>query len=402
MDKKKITSIEETLNTSNKGKAYLKRLTIGAVAALVITNSTNLGTDVVKADQVYETWEDGGVFVPFNQETEVVEENTGEIIEDIEETDVVETMDIEQEEVITSKKIQSASEVAAKYDIKNFGDPADDSQVAEKAQLVINYFEQTGVINSYTYEPYTVKEVSDIIKYMNGTYVPESQEDAFYIVDRFLEFTCGPLSSVPTVDMINYMADSEVITKEIIESEFEQYEQIDWTNALLMGDSYCYPYLEWFSSKFNEMMRTTDKDLFKSIYNELTQSLADICYGKGYEINGAIYNVDDFHGLNRINDGSLLHFFGLLYQIGYVNGVQTEYTIDTVASGKALVHIDDILRLLNVECAEDLAAHAEYNTDGYVIYPVNDNLDNPFMRWETDTINKSLENARDKQLSLSK
>lgn len=407
MDKKKIVTSEENLNTSNKAKTILKRLSLTALAALIITTNSYSDKNIVKAEEGFELWEDGGVFVPTEQEVSetenVVDMETENLIEEIAESEVQsEIQETEKQQETEVQIIKTASEIAASYEVKNYGDPTDDNQVAEKAQKVVDYFEETGVINSYTYQPYTVEEVSDIIKYMNGAYVPENEEDAFYMVDKFLEFTCGPLSSIPTIDIVNYMANTGAVTKEMVEQDFECYTQIDWTDALLMGDSHCYPYLEWFSKKYNEMMTTTDRELFISIYNELTQSIADICYGDGFIIDGATYDIDELHGLNRLNDASVFHFFGLLYQVGYVEGVKTEYEVSSREAGEAIVYIDDILRLLNVECAEDLAEKAEYDTEGYVIYPADGNLDNPFMRWETDLINKARENSRDKQLSLSK
>lgn len=185
----------------------------------------------------------------------------------------------------------------------------------------------------------------------------------------------------------------------MVEEDLSTIPDIDWVDSLLMGDSYCYPYLQWFGDNYNKMMRTTDKEEFIKIYNSLTQSLADIMYGDGYTIDGVTYNIDNFSGLGDINDGSLLHMFGLMYQVGRVEGVQEDYTIQNRQAGEAVVNIEDILRLLNVECAEDIAQKAEYDTEGKLTFPTvngtdqySENLDNPFMRWETDAIAASLQN----------
>lgn len=319
--------------------------------------------------------------------------------EDTKQKDVIKATDATDETEKKAEKHETAEEKATKVTIKNFGDATDDAVVTEKAKKVVDYYNQVGILNLRTGNAYTVDEIKDIILFMNAAYLPEDEADAFTIVDRFLDFVCGPLSSTQTLDMINYMADSDVVTKEMVEEDLSTIPDIDWVDSLLMGDSYCYPYLQWFGDNYNKMMRTTDKEEFIKIYNSLTQSLADIMYGDGYTIDGVTYNIDNFSGLGDINDGSLLHMFGLMYQVGRVEGVQEDYTIQNRQAGEAVVNIEDILRLLNVECAEDIAQKAEYDTEGKLTFPTvngtdqySENLDNPFMRWETDAIAASLQN----------
>ena len=298
-----------------------------------------------------------------------------------------------------ASKHETADQKATKVEIKNFGDATDDAVVTEKATKVADYYNQVGILNLRTGNAYTVEEIKDIILFMNAAYMPEDEADAFTIVDRFLDFVCGPLSSTQTLDMINYMANSDVVTKEMVEEDLSTMPDFDWVDSLLMGDSYCYPYLQWFGDNYNKVMRTTDREEFIKIYNSLTQSLADIMYGDGYTIDEVTYNINNFSGLGDINDGSLLHMFGLMYQVGRVDGVQEDYTVQNRQAGEAIVNIEDILRLLNVECADEIAQKAEYDTEGKLTFPTingpeqySETLDNPFMRWETDAIAASLQN----------
>lgn len=112
-----------------------------------------------------------------------------------------------------ASKHETADQKATKVEIKNFGDATDDAVVTEKATKVADYYNQVGILNLRTGNAYTVEEIKDIILFMNAAYMPEDEADAFTIVDRFLDFVCGPLSSTQTLDMINYMANSDVCNK---------------------------------------------------------------------------------------------------------------------------------------------------------------------------------------------
>ena len=123
--------------------------------------------------------------------------------------------------------------------IKNFGDPRDEKQVAERVDAIQTQLTDLGVVNPQTGVPYTDEELTAIIQYVNGAYLPGKEADAYTMVDETLNFYAGIISAPKTLNMVQYQANSDVVTEDIVRKDIQECAPFDYS-LLLMGDSYCY------------------------------------------------------------------------------------------------------------------------------------------------------------------
>ena len=271
--------------------------------------------------------------------------------------------------------------------IVNFGDATDEKVVEEKAKEITNYLVKMDIRNGYTQQPYTVEEVKEIILYMNGAFIPENEAQAYSIVDKQLSLTAALLSTPVAIDMVNYMANSDVITEEMVKEDINNYPTTNLVDMFLLGDSYCYPYLNWLNSKYNKLITTTDREEFKKIHGEIAMSLAEVCYGDGYKIDNNCYKLNDFASLVDINDGNMLTMLVNMFAIFNVRDVQHTFTVNNRVAGESTVTLEQILSNFDSVC--DLEETAlEISDEGYIVGEVN----NYHQRLQINSINAALQN----------
>ena len=318
------------------------------------------------------------------------------------------------------------------------GDLTDEKAVEERAGEIVELFTQNGIVHTETNTPYTVEEIQTILQYMNGGILPkgmsvEAANTAYLdmIADMFntkiVLYNAAYMVGSQIIDFdgngnildfegnivdINHIGFDEKTGLTIINPQYahlysehglgtsEQhynravanYVPIDVTD-FQFGDSTIYPYLEWFSAQYNKLMTTTDKNEKVAIFNQLTQSLADITYGNGFQMKTAdgetvLIQYTDLSDYDDVNDYNALRIVVSLYQgarcvvdqedyeLGYNQGelVQTQDMYRIVNNGGiSEVYIEDVLDLFNAACVgedEDMKIYDEANkiVDG-------DNLD---------------------------
>ena len=185
--------------------------------------------------------------------------------------------------------------------IKNFGDPRDEQQVAERVEAIQAQLQDLGVVNPQTGVAYTDEELKAIIQFVNGAYLPEKEADAYTMVDETLNFYTGIISAPKTLNMVQYQANSDVVTEDIVRKDIQECAPFDYS-LLLMGDSYCYEVIEYFNGMYAKLLSTTDRAEFQNIHNALYKSLADFMYGDGLVLGDRTYRLKDLEGLQNQND----------------------------------------------------------------------------------------------------
>ncbi len=297
------------------------------------------------------------------------------------------------------------------------GDLTDEKAVEERAEEILDHFTQNGIVHSDTNTPYTVEEIKVILQYMNGGLLPEGvtpeaantaylnmiadmfntkivlYNSAYMIGAQIIDFDGNGniLDFEGNIVDINHIGFDESTGLTIIAPQYahlysehglgtsEQhfnravanYEELDVTD-FQFGDSTACPYLEWFCAKYNRLMTTTDKVEKVAIFNELTQSLADITYGNGFQMvteNGEtiLIQYTDFADYDDVNDYNALRIVVSLYQsarsivdledyeLGRIDELhQTQDMYRIVNSGGiSQVYIDDVLGQFNAPCYEE-------------------------------------------------
>ena len=317
------------------------------------------------------------------------------------------------------------------------GDLTDEKAVETRAEEILESFTQNGIVHTETNTPYTVDEIITILHYMNGGILPEgvsveAANTAYLnmIADMFntkiVLYNAAYMVGAQIIDFdgngnildfegnivdINHIGFDEKTGLTIIDPQYahlysehglgtseqhyqravDNYEPIDVTD-FQFGDSTAYPYLEWFSARYNELMTTTDKNVKVAIFNELTQSLADIVYGNGYQMKTAdgeviLIQYTDLSDYDDVNDYNALRIVVSLYQgarsvvdledyeLGYNQElVQTQDMYRIVNNGGiSEVYIEDVLDVFNAACiGEDEEMHI-YDENGNIVD--GDNLD---------------------------
>lgn len=272
--------------------------------------------------------------------------------------------------------------------IKSYGDATDEKVVNERVKSIYDYLLKLQIKNTYTNNYYTEEEIKNILLYMNGAFIPSDEAEAYSLVDKQISLTCGLLSTPLAINMVNYMANSDVITEDMVKQDIENYPTTNIVKLFLLGDSYCYPYLEWFNEKYNAMITTTDKEEFKSIHREIAASLADICYGDGYTIDGNCYKLNDFASLGDVNDGNVLTMLVNMFSIFNVNDVQHTFKVKNKVAGESTVALEEILSNFDSVCDIENLAKLQISDEGLLVGEVN----NYHQRLQINTINAALRN----------
>ncbi len=338
------------------------------------------------------------------------------------------------------------------------GDLTDEKAVEERSGEILELFNQNGIVHTETNTPYTVEEIQTILHYMNGGILPEGvsveaantaylnmiadmfntkivlYNSAYMVGAQIIDFDGNGniLDFEGNIVDINHIGFDEKTGLTIIDPQYahlysehglgtsEQhynravanYIPIDVTD-FQFGDSTAYPYLEWFSAQYNKLMTTTDKNEKVAIFNQLTQSLADITYGNGFQMKNEkgetiLIQYTDFSDYDDVNDYNALRIVVSLYQgarsivdledyeLGYNQElVQTQDMYRIINNGGiSEVYIEDVLDLFNAACVgEDEEMHI-YDENGVIVD--GDNLD---QRAYSNTRHLLEQNAKNGNLS---
>ena len=176
--------------------------------------------------------------------------------------------------------------------------------VTEKAEQLQTSLNNAGLVNIKTGLPYEKEELKNIIQYMNGLYIPKSEQDIYDMYTAYIDFVCTLACSEDLCYQINY-AGGEKSFKEHIEERAKNPMFIDFVEAANLNDSYGIEYAKWLQDKFYTMLYTTDPKTYNALYNEVWQSFADIIVGNGatFTLDGETYKVTEDALLTKGNTG---------------------------------------------------------------------------------------------------
>ena len=269
--------------------------------------------------------------------------------------------------------------------IVNFGDATDPKVVSEKVDALSELVNSLDIINPQTREAYDKEDLKDIVLFMNAALIPDDEEHAYSMVDRQLDLTAELLSTPRVINFVNHMAGNEMFTDEMIEEDIKNGKDLCLVDSILLGDSYCYPYLQYLEDSYNELLRTKDKEKFIQKYNNVIHSLAEIVYGKGYSIDNKNFIIADFSSLGDINDGNLLVTYANLLSVLNVDGVQQFVTVTGRDGKDVTVSVEELFSNFDLVCVTD---ELDIDDEGKII----GNVENFHQRVQVNTINAAVEN----------
>lgn len=269
--------------------------------------------------------------------------------------------------------------------VKNFGDPTKEADINAVVDSVDAQLKDLGIVNLQTGNPYSKEEIKAIVQFVNGAYKPSKEADAYTIVDEYLNFMANIISSPKTLNMIQYQANSDVVTEDIVKADIRECKPFDFT-TLLMGDSGCHEVISYFNGLYGQMLSTTNRTEYKAIHNELYQSLAQLMYGDGLVVNGKTYTMRELEGLGNLNDG--LVFNSLMYNIMpfHVEGIDEEFTVHSSQAGDVVVPIGAMDEQFNALCDVN---ELRIDDNGLVVYKGASNF---ATITQINAINAALEN----------
>lgn len=292
----------------------------------------------------------------------------------------------------TSKPIESTttsssttSEPEIVDPIVNFGDAKDPIVVNAKVDEISELINKLGIIDPQTMKEYNKEDLKNIILFINGALIPETDEQAYALVNQQLDLTCQLLSTPRVVNFINHMAGNTAITDEMIQEDIDNGTDLSLVKSMLLGDSYGYEYLEYLESAYNELLNTNDKDLFVKKYTAVVNTLANLVYGKSIIVNNKEYTIRDFCGLDNLNDGNILNMYANMLSVLNVDGVEQFITVKGRDGENVTVSLEELFSNFDLICVTD---NLDIDDDGKIV----GNVDNFQQRLQVDTINTAIEN----------
>lgn len=267
------------------------------------------------------------------------------------------------------------------YDL---GNASDMKQVAERAEEIQSQLGTLNVINQNTGVPYTDAEITAIIQFINGAYLPKTDAEAFVMVDNTLNFVTSIINTPKTLNMVQYQGNSDVITRDMVEADAKTAPFK--FSSLVMGQSNGYDVILLLDDAYEALATTTDKDQFKKVHNKTYQALANLMYGDGLVINGKTYTIKDFEGLGNQGEGNVLNMLMYIIPVYHVEGIQKSFNVHYSQAGDVVVSIDKIDEQFNALCG---AKDYKYDDNGLVYY---DGVSNFSTVNQTNTINAALQN----------
>ena len=97
------------------------------------------------------------------------------------------------------------------HEVKNYGDASNDEEVKERAVYIYNAFhkanEETGglrLFNPATNKEYTLSELEDIIRWINGSYIAKDGADAKRMNNAWIDFIVVLASDGYVIEDVNY------------------------------------------------------------------------------------------------------------------------------------------------------------------------------------------------------
>jgi len=254
-------------------------------------------------------------------------------------------------------------------ELVNYGDINDSALLEERATKMVNQLNAAGLYNIGTYAPYTVDEMKEIIRYVNGVYVPEDEVDALSKVDDFLNLLLSPLNNETFINIVNYQGGEDSFKKDV-EAKAKNPNKVEFVKNMLFGNSNVGPYLQWLENQYYKMQMTTDRERSNKIYNNVMKSLAEFSFGDGFELNGKVYKEGMALGLDKVNSGNVLQALVSMIQPLRTANAKNYYTItDSHISAnpdKNKVHIPylQITEWYTPLCDEK---YYEFDENGYLL-----------------------------------
>lgn len=352
-----VDDSDKAKKTAGKGKKVLKGVAIGVIIAAIIAGAVGVGYLLgAKKDKKDDKDEDIHVITP---------------------TSVSET--------ITTAETTQVAEPEVASPIVNFGDATDPEVVNKKVDELSDLLNQVGIVDPQTRVPYDKEDLKNIILFMNAAFIPETDEQAYAMVNQQLDLTCQVLSTPRVINFINHTAGISTFTEEMVKDDIKNGTDLCLVDSMLLGDSYGYEYLQYLEDSYNELLKTTNKDEFVRKYTKVVNSLAQVVYGEPFVLNDREYTINDFCGLNNINDGNLLTMYANMLSVLNVDGVNQFVTVKDVDGSDITVSLEELFSNFDLICVSD---KLDIDDNGKIV----GNVDNFHQRVQVDTINAAIEN----------
>jgi len=182
-----------------------------------------------------------------------------------------------------SKETETQEDYSDKEYIVDLGSVQDETLVRARATELVDQLNAAGIVCPRTTLPYDVDQVVQLIQFINGVYIPDTQEEIDILYFDALDLSTAQMNTQYYMDHINYaMGMDDVLGRINAETNVTH---VTFGEAFVGYNSNgTYPLVQWMEQKRIQAYSTTDREEKNRIMYEVFQVLADLMKGNGCTI----------------------------------------------------------------------------------------------------------------------
>ena len=182
-----------------------------------------------------------------------------------------------------TQETQTPEDYSNREYVVDLGSVQDETLVRARAQELADQLNAAGIVCPRTGLPYEVDQLVQLIQFVNGVYIPDTQEEIDILYFDALDLSTAQMNTQYYMDHINYaMGMDDVLGR--INSE-NNVTHVTFSEAFVgYNGNGAYPLIQWIEQKRIQAYSTTDRAEKDRIMYEVFQVLADLMKGNGCTI----------------------------------------------------------------------------------------------------------------------
>ena len=179
----------------------------------------------------------------------------------------------------------------------------------ERAAIIANFYEKTGAYYlKYVpdqYEAYTDEDISRYIEVMNGEYKCDDESVVDAQIDELYSFYLAVLNSDKYKGKYNAYCRAQSGEDNSILPVWKY--SLDLTDTVLPSQDYnAFVVVDYLDDLHKRILSSVSKEEAMNLTYSYYQCLASLLYGKGFDINGESYTMEDLDGVENLGLRSVL------------------------------------------------------------------------------------------------